>query len=311
MILSASRRTDIPSFYSEWFMNRIRERYVLTRNPLNPRQISKIDLSPEVIDCIVFWTKNPIPLISKLNELDEYRYYFQFTLNAYGIDVEPGLPRKNNTIINAFISLSNKLGKEKIVWRYDPIFINEKYSISYHVKYFSNLASILHGYTEKCTISFIDFPKRIFKQVSSLGYREPDYNEKLLLAKELSEISKSYNLKIDTCAEAIDLSSFGIEHAKCIDDELIARISNHPLQVKKDSNQRLECGCVLSVDIGAYNTCHNGCRYCYASFNEEALIKNQRLYDPFSPLLCSKLTEEDKVFYRNRNPQNNQLDLPF
>mgnify|MGYP002798469658 FL=1 len=132
MIISASRRTDIPTYYSEWFFNRLKEEYVLVRNPMNIHQISKISLSPNVVDGIVFWTKNPIPMLNRIAELKKYNFYFQFTLNAYGKDVEPKIPSKKEVIIPAFQKLSEIVGKERVVWRYDPIFFNKKYTVDYH-----------------------------------------------------------------------------------------------------------------------------------------------------------------------------------
>ena len=149
MIISASRRTDIPTYYADWLFNRLKEEYVLVRNPMNIHQIGKISLAPEVVDGIVFWTKNPIPMLDRLSELDKYNYYFQFTLNAYGKDVEPNIPSKNDVIIPAFQQLSKIIGRERIIWRYDPIFFNEYYTMEYHCKYFRMLAERLGPYTEK------------------------------------------------------------------------------------------------------------------------------------------------------------------
>ena len=156
MIISASRRTDIPTYYSEWFINRVRDGYLYVRNPMNIHQISKITLSPNVIDGIVFWTKNPIPMMQYLDELNNYAYSFQFTVNAYGKDVEVNVPNKNDVIIPAFRKLSNRIGRDRVIWRYDPILLTEKYTMDYHVNYFNELAKRLSGYTHKCVISFVD-----------------------------------------------------------------------------------------------------------------------------------------------------------
>ena len=150
MIISASRRTDIPAFYSDWFLNRIKERFVFVRNPINAHQISQISLSPDVVDCIVFWTKNPKPMLSKLDELKDYNYYFQFTLNSYSKDIEPNVPLKNTEVIETFKALSDKVGTNRVIWRYDPIIINEKYTIDYHIEYFEKLAHFLNGKFKNC-----------------------------------------------------------------------------------------------------------------------------------------------------------------
>lgn len=157
MILSVSRRTDIPNYYPEWFFNRIKEGFVYVRNPMNPRQISRIDISPDVVDCIVFWTKNPEPMLERLNELSDYRYYFQFTLTGYGRDIEPGIPHKKEKMIPVFKDLADRIGKQRVIWRYDPIMFTSTYTPEYHLKAFEQIASALNGYTEKCVISFVDF----------------------------------------------------------------------------------------------------------------------------------------------------------
>ena len=244
MIISASRRTDIPSFYSEWMSNRLKEKYVLVRNPMNIHQVSKIDLSPNVVDAIVFWTKNPTPMLAQLDELKDYTYYFQFTLSAYGPDVERNLPSKNKIIIPTFQKLSQEIGKEKIVWRYDPIFFNEQYSIQYHCKYFEVLASKLAGYTEKCTVSFMDLYRNTERNVKPLNIVKDTYEMQEELLQRFVEIARQYELYIDTCAEIGDFHKLRVEHAHCIDKERIERIGGFKLDVDKDTNQRAECGCV-------------------------------------------------------------------
>ena len=312
MIISASRRTDIPTYYSEWFFNRIKEGYVLVRNPMNAHQISKINLKPDVVDGIVFWTKNPIPMLTKLDRLKDYTYYFQFTLNAYGKDVEPSIPSKNDVIIPDFQKLSDMIGSEKVIWRYDPIFLNEKYTFEYHINYFEKLAKRLSPYTKKCTISFLDFYRNTENNIAGLSVEKftPEVQE--ALAKNLVEIAKSYGLKMDTCAEGIDLQKYGIDHARCIDDRLFESLLNCPLKVGKDKNQRLECGCIESLDIGVYNTCQNGCRYCYANYSTKAVSTNSVKHNPESPLLIGEANPNDKITERKMHScRVNQIKLGF
>ena len=177
MILSASRRTDIPTYFSEWFFNRIKDQYVLVRNPMNIHQVSKINLNPEVIDGIVFWTKNPKPMLNKLNNLKDYTYYFQFTLNAYDNNIERNIPSKNKVIIPIFQELSDIIGPDRVIWRYDPIFINNKYTIDYHIKYFEILARRISPYTKKCIISFLDIYKKIENNIEALSIYKISLNE--------------------------------------------------------------------------------------------------------------------------------------
>ncbi len=315
MIISASRRTDIPAFYSDWFLNRIKEGFLYVRNPMNIYQVSKIKLTPDVVDFIVFWTKNPLPMIDRLDELKDYPYYFQFTVTSYGQDIETNVPSKGKVIIPAFKKLSDKIGKEKVIWRYDPILLNSKYTKEYHYENFEKIAKELSSYTEKCTISFLDFyakTERNLKGETVLSFTNYDYDE---LAKNLSDIAKSYNLKIDTCAEMIDLDKYGIQHAHCIDADLIERISNYKFKLSKDKNQRKECGCVESIDIGAYNTCRNGCKYCYANFNQKQVTDNSLMHNPKSPFLYGELDlQKDKITDRKMKSLKisynlNQLNL--
>ncbi len=295
MILSASRRTDIPSYYSKWFFNRLEAGFVCVRNPMNIHRVSKIELNESVIDGIVFWTKNPEPIFPYLSKLDNYPYYFQFTLNPYSTDIETNLPSKKDHIIPTFISLSKMIGKDRVVWRYDPIIINNKYTLKYHIKYFNALAEKLSPYTEKCTISFIDIYKNISKNMKELGAKAIPYEIQEEIAFNFSEIANIYGLKIDTCCESIDLNKYGIGHASCIDSKKFEKIGNYKLKISKDKGQRKECGCVESVDIGAYNTCKNGCKYCYANFSQSVVNHNFMLHDPNSPLIFGNLQGNDIV----------------
>jgi len=299
MIISASRRTDIPSYYSDWFFNRIKEGYVLVRNPMNIHQIGKIKLTPDVVDAIVFWTKNPIPMLDKLHELKNYMYYFQFTITPYGTDVEPFLPNKNLKILNVFKRLSDMIGADRVVWRYDPIFINAKYTIEYHIRAFTKIADELRNHTRKVTISFIDEDYRGVKNnINELLLVDFPLELKMKLCSQLAKIAHEKKLKIDTCAEQTDLQQFGIEHARCIDDRLLSKLLGCKINVGKDKTQRLECGCITSVDIGMYNTCRNGCRYCYANYNQGTVEKNFAQHNPTSPLLSGFLENNDKIIER-------------
>lgn len=295
MIISASRRTDIPAYYSEWLFNRLSEGYALVRNPVSTHRISRVSLLPSDVDGIVFWTKNPLPMIRRLSELEQYSYYFQFTLNPYGKDVEPSVPSKNEVIIPTFRQLSNMIGKDRIIWRYDPILFNNTYTPEYHIKYFRELASRLCGYTEKCIVSFIDFYKKTERSMNAFGINEPQPYLMEELMQHFSKITSEYGISMNTCAEKSDFSKYGIGHAQCVDAELIERISGRTLSKKKDPNQRPECGCIQSADIGAYNTCGHGCIYCYANHSRTSVLKNIAAHDPKSPLLFGNIAPNDII----------------
>lgn len=297
MILSVSRRTDIPAFYSEWFFNRIKEGFVYVRNPMNIHQVSKIKLSPDVIDCIVFWSKNPRPMLSRLDELQSYMYYFQFTINPYDIRLEQNVPTKNG-IVDTFKELSLRIGPERVIWRYDPIILTDTISIEYHIKYFEELAKRLQGSTNTCVISFLDLYKKTERNLRNTTARELQTNEMLNLARNLAIIAAKYDMKVQSCAEKIELDCVGIKHGRCIDSVLIEDLLGVKLVVTKDKNQRPECGCVQSIDIGEYNTCRHNCKYCYANFNPERVREKSQKHNPNSPLLIGEISPDDKISER-------------
>lgn len=294
MILSVSRRTDIPAFYSEWFFNRLREGYIDVRNPMNIHQVSRVKITPDVIDCIVFWTKNPKAMLTRLDELNEYNFYFQLTLNPYDKKIESSVPIKAE-IITAFKELSLRIGNDRVIWRYDPILITNDIDVAYHIKYFEELAKRLAGFTKRCVISFVDLYKKTSSNTKHINLRELNEDEVSRIAKAFSSIAKRYELELVTCAENVDLSDFGIDHGHCIDPELIEHICGYNLDVRKDKNQRKECGCVESIDIGAYNTCCHGCAYCYANFNNEKVRQQSSQHIKTSSLLSGELHDDDIV----------------
>ena len=310
MILSASRRTDIPNYYSDWFYNRIKEGFLYVRNPMNIHQISRIDLSPKAIDCIVFWTKNPEPMMDRLEELSAYKYYFQFTLTGYGKDIECNIPHKKDRMIPIFKRLSDKIGSRKIIWRYDPIIFSNTYSLEYHLKAFEQISAALKGYTNQCVISFVDIYAKNKNNMKMIGAYDIDRIELREFAGKISEIAGDNGMSVFSCAENADLEQYGIKHNCCIDKRLIENIIGYEINAHKDKNQRSECGCMESIDIGAYNTCKNGCRYCYANYSAESVSKNCNKYDPASPILCGTISKEDKVSERKvKSLKNEQTSI--
>ncbi len=280
------------------------------RNPMNARQVSRVDITPEVVDCIVFWTKNPEPMLGRLEELTSYDYYFQFTLTGYEKDMECNVPHKKGKMIPVFQELSRKTGMKKVIWRYDPIIFTKKYTPEYHLEAFEQMATALNGYTEKCVISFVDVYAKNKKNMELLDSYKMDKKELLVFAKKLAEIAKNNGMMTGSCAESIDLDECGIKHNCCIDQTLIEDIIGCRIKAEKDKNQRQECGCMASVDIGTYNTCKNGCKYCYANYSEESVVKNCRKYDPESPILCGAIDENDKITERKvKSLKEQQLSI--
>jgi DNA repair photolyase len=294
MIISASRRTDIPAFYSEWFYNRVKEGFVYVRNPMNIHQISNIPINSDIVDCIIFWTKNPNAMLPRLKEIDNFNYYFQFTINPYSQTLETFVPKKE-VLIETFKKLSDKIGNKRVIWRYDPILLTDKINLDYHIKYFESIAKRLSSFTNKCTISFVDNYKKTERNLKQTTARELIEEEIWKVSKSIVDISKTYNIEIQTCAEKYDLSKFGITHGKCVDIAIIEEIAGYQIDSKKDKNQRSECGCIESIDIGEYNTCGHNCLYCYANFNHNEVIKKKQSHNPDSPLLIGTVSDKDVI----------------
>ncbi len=282
MIISASRRTDIPCYYSEWLLNRLKEGYVLVPNPRNANRLGRVELSPQQVDCIVFWTKNPAPMMRhRLPLIDGMGYtsYFEFTITAYGREAEPNLPEKQ-TVLDTFKRLSDQIGPYRVDWRFDPIMKKQQVSDSWIADQFEWLCRELHDYTERCIISFVDEYKHTGNRTKALSSEEM-----LKTAEIISQIAGIYRLPVFSCAEEIDLSSLGIEHASCIDQKKVEQLTGSRIAAKKDAGQRPACRCMESIDIGAYDTCGNGCTYCYAVTSEKTLKRKLAQHDPNSPLL--------------------------
>lgn len=298
MIISVSRRTDIPAFYADWFYNRLHAGFVLVRNPMNAHCVSKVALTPDVVDGFVFWTKNPLPMLPRLKELAAYPYYFQFTLTGYGREIEPGVPDKRQVLVPAFKRLAAQLGKKRVIWRYDPIFFSPKYTPQWHLACFEWLAAELKDSTERCVISFMDDYRNTKRNAQMLGAVACGDEEIYAFAARLEQIAAKYGIKLQSCAEAADFTPLDITASACVDKALIEDIGGFKLKLAKDKNQRPECGCAASIDIGAYNTCPGGCLYCYANYNAAVVKTNCAKHDKNSPLLFGSLTELDKITKR-------------
>jgi hypothetical protein len=297
MIISASRRTDIPAFYARWFINRIRAGYCEVPNPFNRGQISRVSLQHEDVDVIVFWTRNPRPLFPYLNELDGrgYRYYFHYTLLGYPPEIDahnPPLPASLAT----FRELAQRIGPDKVIWRYDPIVLSEATPPGYHRVAYARLAGALAGMTRRSVISLMDDYPKIRKRLGEMGRQgaqllpvSPVAEEGPIpgwvgeLLRDLAGIAGSNNIQIQSCAEEFDLRPYGVRPGKCVDDEYIQRVFGLGVAHVKDPSQRVACSCVVSKDIGMYDTCLFGCRYCYATTSFERARVNYRRHDPDAP----------------------------
>jgi hypothetical protein len=302
MIISASRRTDYPAFFGKELAEGIRRGYIDVPNPFRQRQIGRISLLPEDVDGIVLWTRNVVPFLPYLPLLNQYAWYAHYTVTGYGPHLEPGVPAPDRAIAG-FQALSEHIGPERVIWRYDPVVMgmgntpglmpgntsslparntpalsemparntpalparrSDEISVAWHQDNFSRLAEQLAPYTKKCVISFLDLYRKNEKKCRTAGIRPPNEDEVPLLAEVFSQTAETAGIELATCAEPYELSRFGITHGACIDAGLLSRISGDPIPAGKDPSQREACSCARSRDIGRYGTCRYGCVYCYA-----------------------------------------------
>jgi len=293
MIISASRRTDIPAFYSEWFFNRIQSGFCTVQNPFNPAQISRVSLKPEDVEAIVFWSKYPAPIIPRLKGLDAmgYRYYFQFTLNAYPPELETELPPLGKRV-DAFLRLSGMLGERRVVWRYDPIIISNRTGYDWHRERFASLCERLAGKTARVMVSPVEYYKKTERNMASLSPKysfdteaaqKPEFDA---LLADMAKTAGTAGMEMFSCARERDYSAIGIRRGSCVDAGLINSLWNIGVPVKKDPGQREHCLCAVSRDIGVNDTCLFNCLYCYATRNRQTALARHKRHDSRSDGLC-------------------------
>jgi hypothetical protein len=287
-------RTDIPAFYGQWLLNRIREGFVHVRNPYNPNQVTRYSLSPDVVDLMAFCTKNPAPMLPHMEQLKAYGQYWFVTITPYGKDIEPNVPDKE-LVIEDFKRLSDMVGVDSVGWRYDPIFIDAQHSITWHIEQFAHMALALSGYTETCVISFIDIYKKVERNFPNA--RAVSKDDRITLGKELIQIAKQYGMTIRPCAEGNELAEFGADCSGCMTVQTFEKALHCHLAVpKRSQNQRNgQCACLLGVDIGAYDTCQHLCKYCYANSNAALVMENRKWHDPTSPFLLGNSMPKDVI----------------
>ena len=292
MILNTGDRTDIPAFYSEWFYNRIREGHVLVRNPYYPSQVTRYRLSPDVIDVMVFCTKNPAPMFRSFSLLSPFDMFWFVTITPYGKEIEPFVPEKEQ-VLDSFLKLSELVGPERISWRYDPIFISETYSVDCHIQQFRYMAERLRGSTRQCVVSFIDLYEKTRRNFPSA--RAVTAEQQAVLIDAFSDIAEENGLQIHLCCENPDLARSNVDADGCLTQEILERAVGCRLNVPKRKPARAQCSCLLGADIGAYNTCGHGCLYCYANYDRETVLKNRAQHDSTSPFLIGSFQEGDVI----------------
>ncbi len=292
MIINTGQRTDIPAFYAEWFANRLKEGFVCVRNPYNPNLVSRYRLNPAVVDVIGFCTKNPAPMFPYMELLKGYGQYWFVTVTPYGRDIEPNVPDKHLLLEN-FRQLSDIVGVNSVGWRYDPIFISDRYTVEYHLRAFEQIASALEGYTNTAVISFIDLYPKVrcnFPEV-----HEVPKENRILLGKAFIEIAGAHGMTLKPCAEGNELAAYGADCGGCMRIGDYEKAIGKRLNAPKKKGARAECACYLSCDIGAYNTCRHFCKYCYANAEPQKVLEQSRQHNPESPFLIGDYREDDKI----------------
>ncbi len=292
MIINTGQRTDIPAFYPDWLANRIKEGYVCVRNPFNSQQVSRYKLTPDVVDVIGFCSKNPAPFFKYMDLLKGYGQFWYITITCYDKDIEPNVPSKDK-ILSDFRTLSEKVGLNSIGWRYDPIFIDEKYTVEYHLKAFEKMAEYLDGYTNVVVISFIDLFEKVRRNFQKV--RMVTRDEKITLGKEMIKIAASHKMVVKPCGEGHFLSKYGADCRGCMTVETYENAIGKRLIVPNKKPARTECSCYLSCDIGAYDTCGHLCKYCYANNDINMVKENLKKHDPDSPFLVGGYRPDDII----------------
>ena len=295
MILFASGRTDIPAFYSNWFINRVKAGFVDVRNPFNHNLVSRINFSD--VDLIMFCSKNPLPMIDKLDIL-KVPVLFHVTITPYSKDVEPNIPDKR-LIIEGVKKLSLVLGIDNVVLRYDPIFLSDKYNVDYHIRAFDKLCKNLNGYVNKIIVSFMDEYKNVRSNKNILKYRTFTREDYKKIGEAFSKSAMDNGMSVQTCFEDEDLTEYGFVKGECLSHELAYILTGKKF---KSSNVRKEkkCECVQMVDIGDYNSCMHMCKYCYANYDEKAVSSNFERHDDNSSLLIGSIQSDDVIKVRKK-----------
>lgn len=292
MIIQSGSRTDIPAFYADWFANRLKEGYVYVRNPFNMTYINKYVLHPSVVDLISFCSKNPAPMLKYLDLLKPYGMYWYVTITGFGRDIEPNVPDAME-VTETFKKISDFAGIDSMGWRYDPIFLNEKYTRDYHLEKFEQIAKELDGYTNNCVISFIDLYQKVRKNFPEAKAVERE--DRLYLGENMAKIAKDHGMVLRPCSEGTELEMFGADCSGCMTQPIYEKAVHNTMNFPKGKNARNSCACYLGGDIGMYNTCLHMCRYCYANYDEQTVRENHEKHDPNSPLLVGNVRPEDEI----------------
>lgn len=299
MIINTGMRTDIVQYYTPWLLKRFEAGFVFSRNPIYNYNVTRYELNPNLVDCVVFCSKNYNPILKDLHRItDRFNTHFQYTITAYGKDIEPNVPSIDDSI-KTLLELEKIVKSKRICWRYDPVLLTQKYTIDVHVKTFEYIASKLAGHIDRCIFSFVAFYNRFGTYLPELI--QITDQEKELLAKELGAIAKKYDIHIQTCGTNDNYLKYGVHSSSCVNLEVIGKANNISFKDIKHNGLRVGCHCIESRDIGAYASCPNACKYCYANSQDlSTVMENYKKHDPNSPLLIGNVTENDIVKQGNQ-----------
>lgn len=293
MIINTGARTDLVQYYSEWLLRRFREGYVFVRNPQFPDQVTRYVLSPDRVDAVLFCSKNYAPILPQLQEItDRYRCYFHYTITAYGEDIEPGVPPIGESM-ETLRRLSDLVGKQRVSWRYDPVLLTDRYTLGRHLETFSRMAERLTPYIDRCIFSFVQLYRKLRVNMPELQPLTDENRD--AIAKGLGEIAARNGLWLQTCGTDGDFSRYGIHMSGCATADIVGKANGCRFRAHRNREQRVGCHCMESRDIGAYDSCPNGCRYCYANQSPEAAMANYRRHNPVSPILLGTVGPADHV----------------
>ncbi len=293
MIINTGGRTDTVQYYTQWLLNRFSEGYVLSRNPLFPNKVTRYELTPDTVDCVVFCSKNYKPILPRLHEItDRFHTYFHYTITAYGKGIEPGVPSIEESM-KTLIKLSEIVGKQRIAWRYDPVLLTKEYTVGRHLKTFESMAETLSPYIDRCIFSFVEMYQKLERNMPELiPLSEQDMDA---LAKGFGAVAERNGMLLQTCGTNGDFSRYHIHSSGCMTFDILGNANGVRFKDRKHKGTRQGCHCIESRDIGAYDTCMNGCKYCYANKNPQKAFDNYKYHNPDSPILLGELKDTDTL----------------
>lgn len=298
MIINTGSRTDTVQYYSDWLLKRFKEGFVYSRNPLFPNIVTKYELNPNILDCVVFCSKNYEPILDRLTEItDKFNTYFHYTITAYGRDIEPNVPTIDESI-ETLIKLSKIVGKQRIAWRYDPILLTKKYTKQVHYNTFNYMSKRLSPHIDRCIFSFVDMYKKLETNMPEIIIL--NNNDKIEIAKNIGSIAKKHNMIIQTCATIEDFKQFGILQSGCMTSEILGNANNITFKKVRHSGNRQGCKCIENRNIGDYDTCPNGCKYCYANKNPQITQENYKKHNPNDLMILGNLKPTDEIQQSNQ-----------